>query len=108
MLNIVGHRNIYLALSAFLVGVAVIAIVAFGFQQGIDFTGGTLWEFNVGGMAPSVSDVRSSFAKLGLQDVAASFDASHQTFLVRTPAISEADHQKDVLALKGTYSGFEE
>jgi preprotein translocase subunit SecF len=47
MLNIIGHRKIFLSISAVMVIAAVAVIILFGFRLGIDFRGGTLWNFRV-------------------------------------------------------------
>ncbi len=47
MFNIVGHKKIWFTLSIILVGIAVIAVAAFGFQQSAELKGGTLWEFKI-------------------------------------------------------------
>ena len=49
MLNIIGHRKIFLTISAILVIGSIVAIGVFRFNEGIDFKGGTLWSFKVDG-----------------------------------------------------------
>ena len=54
MLNIVGHKKIWFTISIILVGIAVIAIAIYGFQESAELKGGTLWEFKVAGQSLSV------------------------------------------------------
>ncbi len=45
MLNIIGNRKYFYLLSGVLVGVAILAMLIFRFKEGVDFAGGTLWQF---------------------------------------------------------------
>ncbi len=44
MINVVGKRKIFLGVAAVMVAAALISIFYFGFKEGIDFSGGTLWQ----------------------------------------------------------------
>jgi preprotein translocase subunit SecF len=46
-MEIIKHRKIYFTVSALLVAASVIVIFAFGFNLGIDFTGGALMEIQL-------------------------------------------------------------
>ncbi len=107
MYNIVGNKKIWFTLSTALVGIAVLAIVLFGFRQGIDFAGGTLWQFSAVG--ENVSMIEPVFITgLGISDARVNYDALHQNFLVRAGEISEPDHQKFLGILKGKFPTFQE
>lgn len=107
-LNIIGHRKIFLTISGILVAAAVVLIIAIGFRPGIDFTGGTLWQFRIS-PSPSVSEMQSFFAnKLGISETIVNFDSASQVFLVRFPIISENDHQQYISQLTSQYPSFKE
>ncbi len=109
MLNIADHKNFYLTLSAVLVGAAILCIIVFRFHEGIDFTGGTLWQMRISNDTPSVSDFETTIkSNLGIAEPKISFDSPNSSFLVRLPEISEADHQKFTSILKQKYPSFEE
>ncbi|MBI4085569.1 MAG: protein translocase subunit SecF [Candidatus Liptonbacteria bacterium] len=109
MLNIIGHKNIFLGISAVLITVAVVAVVLFGFRQGIDFAGGTLWQFRIANNAPATDDVESFFtSNLNTNEAFVTYDPANNSFIARLPAVSEADHQKLLGALKGKYASFDE
>ena len=107
MLNIIGHRKIFLAISAILVGAAVVAMILFGFREGIDFKGGTLWSFRIGGAsdAAGVRDLLSSTVKNA--DVSVSVDANG-AFLARLPNLGEGEHQSALAAMQAKYPNFQE
>jgi preprotein translocase subunit SecF len=109
MLNIVGHKRTYFTISGVFVGLAVIAIVVFGFKEGIDFAGGSLWQFKFTKDAPSVSDVENVFkSDLGISDAHINYDLTNGTFLVRFGEIKEVDHQKFLEMLKNRFTAVEE
>lgn len=107
MLNIIGNRKIFLTISAILIIGSFVAIGAFGFNQGIDFKGGTLWNFRVEGNpdATAVGGVLSD--ALGISDVRLSVD-SEGAFLARLPDLGEDEHQGMISAIQAEYAGFEE
>ncbi len=108
-MNIIGRKNTFLTISAIFVGAAILAIIAFGFQEGIDFRGGTLWSVAI--PAPEVvsADLESFFVQdLGLKDVRVSSEATGGTFLVKLPAIGEADHKDFSQKLSSKFAGFDE
>lgn len=110
MLNpkVIAKRKIYLSVSGFLVGVAVLAIIIFGFKEGIDFTGGTLWQFKAPNVS-SVEDVSKSFIEdLKITDARLTWDQTSGTFFARLKDVTEADHQTYIKTLSEKYNGFEE
>jgi len=109
MLNIIGRKSVFLVISAIFVGAAIIAVVLFGFRQGIDFAGGTLWQFSIASNTPSV-DVLQGFFKSNLEasDAMVTYDAASGSFMARLPSVSEPDHQKLSNLLKTSYPSFEE
>ena len=98
MFNIIGNKYIFLTISGILAAAAVFSIVNFGFKQGIDFVGGTLWE------------VRSN--PIVLQEIlpkeAVITPGGNNSFLIRLSELNEADHQKYLEALKKRDGKFEE
>lgn len=109
MLNIVGHKKIWFAISIFLVGIAVIAIATYGFQESAELKGGTLWEFSVPGQSLSVTDVQSALVNnLHISDAEVNLDNGNEAFLVRFSSIDEATHQQDAKDLALLWPSFKE
>lgn len=106
-MNIIGHKKIFLSIAVLLVGAAVVLSILFGFKEGIDFKGGTLWRFSVGN-GVSTSDVEATFRALQINDAQATLEPANGDFLVRLPALNEADHQRFTSALKEKYPAFNE
>ena len=109
MLNIIGYKNTFLSISGILVGAAILAVILFGFKEGVDFSGGTLWKFRVPQSEPSLQDVENVFKNdLQVSDIRTNYDLANRDFLARLSSISEADHQKFLAALKAKFTSFEE
>lgn len=108
MINVIGNRKIYLGISAVVVGAAVLAIALWGFRQGIDFTGGTFWQFKLSGNE-SISQVEEFFKNdLKLDEVKISTESAGNSFLVRLPDVKEVDHQNYINLLRSKFGAFEE
>ncbi len=109
MLNIIGKRKIYLTISGILVGAAFVAIGMFGFHRGIDFQGGTLWQFKAPGTSLDAGGMENVLkTTLGITDARVTYDATNGSFLARLPALDEPGHQKLVAGMKGLSPSFEE
>ena len=109
MFNIVGHKKIWFTLSIILVGIAVIAVAAFGFQQSAELKGGTLWEFKISGQDLSVTDVQNELVNnLHITDAQVSADPGNQSFLVIFGSITEAAHQQYITELQQVWPSFQE
>jgi preprotein translocase subunit SecF len=109
MLNITGHRKIWFTISAILVGLAVVSIAVFHFQESAEFKGGTLWEFSAVADNPSLPAVQNFFVNnLHLSDAEISYDAQHQIFLATFDTIDEPTHQADLSLLKAQWPSFTE
>jgi len=109
MFNIVGHKKIWFTLSIILVGIAVISVATFGFQQSAELKGGTLWEFKVSGQNLSVTDVQNELVNnLHITDAQVSADPGNQSFLVIFGSITEVAHQQYITELQQVWPSFQE
>jgi len=106
-LNIIGRKNIFLAVAVVMVAASLVAIAAFGFRQGIDFSGGTLWKMTVPDGSPA--GLSAFLAENGVRDPKVNYDPASGSFLVRMPAAdSETSHERLSGALQAEYPGWEE
>jgi len=109
MLNIVGHKKIWFTISIILVGIAIVSVALFGFQQSAELRGGTLWEFKVSGQNLSVTDVQSELVNnLHITDAQVSADTGDQSFLVIFGSITEPAHQQYITELQQVWPSFQE
>jgi preprotein translocase subunit SecF len=109
MLNIVGHKKIWFTISIILVGIAVLAIAMYGFQESAELKGGTLWEFKVPGQTLSASDVQNEFTSvLNVSGAEVNVDPGDQSFLVIFNSVDEATHQQYLNELTIAWPSFQE
>ncbi|RMD60818.1 protein translocase subunit SecF [Candidatus Parcubacteria bacterium] len=109
MLNIVAASRVSLTVSGTLVLVSILAIGLLGFRLGIDFQGGTLWQFRLGAAAPSQQEVSEAIQNvLQQRNVYLNYSVTNHTFLVRLPVIGEEEHGKLVQALQQRFPSFTE
>ncbi len=108
-MNIVGHKNTYLTISAILVGVAALATILYGFKEGIDFKGGTLWSITIPQANVTAGNVEQVIREdLKLEDAHVTNETVAGNFLLKLPAVNEADHKTFFDKLSKRFSGFEE
>ncbi|MBI2033960.1 MAG: protein translocase subunit SecF [Candidatus Liptonbacteria bacterium] len=109
MLNIVGKKKIYFTVSGILIAASLLAIIFFGFRQGIDFLGGTLWQFKITKDVPQLSILENIFkTDLNMAEAKLNFDSTSNTFFVRLPTFSESSHQDALKILKTKFPELEE
>jgi len=105
-LNIVGARKIFYLVSGLVISAALAALLMWGLKPGIDFTGGTLWEFSLSGTVDK-SELESRLENITGADVLIS-QASGNSFTVRMKEFPEQEHQRFIGELTAAYQGFEE
>lgn len=107
MIDIIGHKYIFLALSGLLVLVAVLALVFFGLKQGIDFVGGTQWQIIVAGESVA-GDSTEELLKVLPEGASAVYNETNQSYLIRLKELDEAEHQRILTAVKEKLGEVEE
>ena len=106
-LDIVGKKHIYLGFSLILVALSLASIISFGFKEGIDFQGGTLWQLRFE-EAPDENELRAIFEADLKQGVAISRNAEQGDIALRFGSVSEEEHQIYGEVLREQLGAFEE
>lgn len=121
-MNIIKYHKFFLSISGILTLAGIAAIVIFGFNPGIDFVGGTMWQVRLmtndqparttdvvqSGGQLTTDDVKIFFENdLGVKNVTV-FPADNNNFLIRLNHISEAEHQQYLSSLKLKFGDIEE
>lgn len=94
-------KKIYYIFSGTLVGASIVAILVFGLNFGIDFTGGTLWVVHPSDSkvtALQIEQILESQADLKLGDVKA--QSLDPNIMLRLRNLSEAEHQQALEKIK--------
>jgi len=107
-MGIIKYKKIFLTFSGILVTASAVAIITLGFNPGIDFIGGTLWNISLTETHPSREDVQKFFADdLGIGGVVIT-EQSDGSMLLRTPEMNETDHSEYILRLNEKFGVIEE
>jgi len=69
MLRIIQKRKIWYSISAVLVGLSIVAYIAWGLNLSIDFTGGSLLEVSFSKTVPAVGEVQTELVKLDVKSL---------------------------------------
>jgi len=97
-LNIVGHKYIWLGISALIVVIAAVALFTMGLNFGIEFTGGTEMHIKCK-PGTTISQVRGVLGRFGYGDAQIQ-SAGNDEFIVRTPKQDDAKKKEITAALK--------
>ena len=109
MFDLIKHKKIFIGCSALLMVLAAISIAVFGFQLGIDFSGGTLWQIKFTEKAVSAPELEIFLKdKLGLENFLVTADSSNTIFLIRVQELNEAEHQAYLTELNSNFGTVEE
>jgi len=108
IIDVIGKRNIFLSVAMFVVILSLFSVFYFGFQQGIDFVGGTLWHFVPEKGNISESEARTVFSEAGINEVVLTADIELGGYIVRFREISESEHQQILSSLREKFGEIKE
>jgi preprotein translocase subunit SecF len=115
-MNVVKNKKIYLTFSGILVIASIVILSVVGLKFGIDFTGGTLWQFKINQVADSALNTTLPVSRSAVEGVlkndigisGAFVSQQGEVFLVRLPEISEVEHQAFLITLNEKLGSVEE
>lgn len=98
---IIKNKFIFLSISGVLVLASIFSIFYFGFRQGIDFAGGTLWQIQ----SENISG-KEILQEIFPESVVTPVEGG--SFLIRLPEFTEEQHQENLKALQNRFQSVEE
>lgn len=107
MINIIGHRKLWLAVTATLVVLSAAAAGLWGLKFGIDFTGGSLLELKFQNDRPVISELASDLATFGAEGASLQ-PVGDDGAIARFKTVDESKHQEILSKLKEKYTNAEE
>ncbi|MFH0891001.1 MAG: protein translocase subunit SecF [Candidatus Liptonbacteria bacterium] len=107
-INIIGNRKIFLSIAAALVAAAVLAIIIFKFQPGVDFSGGALIKFKVGGSVDAETIQKYYVEELKFPETRVSYDPMSGSYLARLPGDVSSEHERIDSEIKKKFSDYNE
>lgn len=99
-MNIIKHKWIFLTISGILVAASITSILVFGFKQGIDFVGGTLWQIKISATKEDL--------QLALPGAIIASQPATKSFILRTGELREGEHQNLLAAFREKFGEVEE
>ncbi|MBL7022092.1 protein translocase subunit SecF [Patescibacteria group bacterium] len=93
MFNIIGKRKYWFGLSTVLVALSIIAILVFGLNYGIDFTGGSIMELELVDASLDNAEVDQILTDLEITESVIQ-PAGDNTLLIRTGHLTEQQHNQ--------------
>ncbi|MBU1146131.1 protein translocase subunit SecF [Patescibacteria group bacterium] len=106
MVNIIGHRKLWLVIAGALVVASVVAVALWGLKFGIDFTGGSLLELSFKNR-PVTTDLASDLASFGAENVSIQ-PVGESGVLLRFKSVDEPRHQEILKHLGEKFGEMEE
>lgn len=105
-MKIIQRKKIWFIISGLFVGASILALLIWGLKPGIDFTGGSLVEFEFLERAEN-SSIRETLKDmdLGNLDIAA---AGEKNAILRFKEVSEDQHQEIIKKMQEKYQGIKE
>jgi preprotein translocase subunit SecF len=109
MIDIIGKKNIYFAISLLIMIPGLIALFLWGLQLSIDFTGGSRMEVQIPKGTANVSNtVIESTIEKQKTDVVSIQKTGNNSFIVRMKPIDQKKHQLLLTELKKVYPSIKE
>jgi len=102
MINIIEKRKIFYAISAFFVLASLVLLFVFGLKPGLDFTGGSLFEFTFTEKRPALLELQQSLSHLNLSGLVIQ-PIGERGYLLKTGFISLTDQQSILSSLKENF-----
>ncbi|MEW5805642.1 MAG: protein translocase subunit SecF [Patescibacteria group bacterium] len=106
MRNIIAKRKIFYFISGFSILASIFALVSWGLKPGIDFLGGTLWEFRFSQEIEKFKIEEVLKNNLGGEIIVQ--ESTDAVFTIRTKELDEPTHQQLIQQIKTIDSSFNE
>ena len=90
--KIIQKRNIFLSLSGVLIAAAIFALVNWGLNFGVDFSGGSLLEAEFTNYQPTITEIQDSLREVNINNLVIQ-PTEDKTFIIRFKETSEETHQ---------------
>lgn len=109
-MNIIKYKYIFLSVSGIFILASVISVSVFGFNLGIDFVGGTLWQIKAtNNKQQATNDNIKDFFENDFKEKNISvYPAEGESFLIRLNHLSEEKHREYFQFLDNKLGGIEE
>ncbi len=101
MINVIKYKWLLLGISGLLIALSIFTITKFGFKEGIDFTGGSLWQLKIDAEATDVGNFFNNDLKLPLSSIA--FDEKSGIYSLAFEDITDAERNDNLTLIKNKF-----
>lgn len=109
MFDLIKYKNLFIGISLVMLVLASASIYTYGFKEGIDFSGGTLWQIAFSEKEVSVSELENYFkTAFGTENLLVTAGSESGVMMIRTNELSESQHQEYLAQLQQDFGGAEE
>ena len=107
MINIIGNRKIFYAISGIFVAASIFGLAVFGLALGIDFKGGSVMEAEFKDRLPATEEIRAVLSGLNLGDFSVR-TIGERAITLKFKDITEETHQAVLKTLRAEFPEIEE
>lgn len=101
MINVIKYKWFFLGISAVLVALSIFAIATFGFKEGVDFTGGSLWQLRMDATPAEITEFFDKELKLPLSSIA--HDKNSGVYSLSFTDITDAERKSNLILVKSKF-----
>ncbi|MBU4347977.1 protein translocase subunit SecF [Patescibacteria group bacterium] len=109
MFDLIKYKKLSIGISIVLVLVSLFSISTYGFKQGVDFAGGTLWQLSLSEKEIDVPEIKNYLeTTLGLDNFVVTTGLEEGVLMIRAKEFSEEQHQIYFEQIKQDFGQVEE
>jgi len=109
MFDLIKYKNLFIGISLAMLVLAFVSIFTYGFKEGIDFSGGTLWQVNFSGKEVSIPELEGYLkTNFGIENLLVTAGSEKGIMMIRTNELSENQHQEYLAKLQQDFGQVEE
>lgn len=102
--RIIQKRNIFLTISGLLIAASIAALITWGLNFGVDFTGGSFLEAEYSNYQPSITEIQDALKDADIKGLTVQ-PTNDNTFILRFKEVTEDTHQDILTKLGGLAAG---
>jgi len=107
-MNIIKRKNIYFTISLLVIIPGIVSLILFGLRLSIDFTGGTMLEYQISRLKVDRNEKINSIFKSNKVEVSSIQKSSEDKYIIKTKPIDKKTHQKLLQDLSKEITGIRE
>ncbi|MCL5017424.1 MAG: protein translocase subunit SecF [Patescibacteria group bacterium] len=105
MFDLIKYKKIFIGFSLLMLVLALVSIFTFGFKEGIDFSGGALWQIRFTSGTVSVQELQNYLQNnLKIDNAVVTTGSENDVMMIRTNELSENQHQEYLAKMNQDFS----